>query len=276
LLLLLGVALLLAARCGSSGSSRSASTAGKPNGTIGGVSPLGAFASRELDRLAQQLPRATARLPAASTTTSIERAYLTALFDDAQSVWRREFEASHLAYKPARLVLFWSKVRSGCGTHDDSGPFYCPVDREIYLDLRFFTLLARQVGPSGAPQAYIVGHEFGHHIQRLLGIADRVEAANKADASGENARSLRVELESDCLAGVWGRSAYERSELTIKDLGDALKAAEVIGDDYLMEAAGKVVDSAQWTHGSSQQRQHWTRMGYKSGRPSSCDTFEGG
>jgi predicted metalloprotease len=143
----------------------------------------------------------------------------------------------------------------------------------VYLDLRFFTDLASNAGVGSAAQAYIVGHEFGHHVQDLVGIASSVADANRADPSGKNARSVKFELQADCLAGVWGHSAYPRSGLTLRDLDEALKAAEVIGDDYIQRAAGEVVDSSAWTHGSSQQRQHWVRTGYQSGRPSACDTF---
>jgi predicted metalloprotease len=188
-------------------------------------------------------------------------------------VWRREFAVSHLTYRPAQVVVFWSKVRSYCGQHEDSGPFYCHGDRTVYLDLRFFTDLASNAGVGSAAQAYIVGHEFGHHVQDLVGIASSVADANRADPSGKNARSVKFELQADCLAGVWGHSAYPRSGLTLRDLDEALKAAEVIGDDYIQRAAGEVVDSSAWTHGSSQQRQHWVRTGYQSGRPSACDTF---
>jgi uncharacterized protein len=176
---------------------------------------------------------------------------------------------------PVRIVVFSSKVHSYCGQHDDSGPFYCPGDRTVYLDLTFFTDLADNARVGSAAQAFIVGHEFGHHVQQLIGIAGSVADANRVDPGGKDARSVLVELQADCLAGVWGHSAYPRSELTTQDLDEALRAAEVIGDDYLQRASGDVVDSAQWTHGSSQQRQHWLRTGYQSGRPSACDTFAG-
>jgi len=219
------------------------------------------------------LPTASAKLPSPTRATAVERDFLIAIADDTQRVWRREFAVSHLTYRPVRIVVFWSKVRSHCGEHEDSGPFYCPGDRTVYLDLRFFTGLARDAGVGGAAQAYIVGHEFGHHVQQLVGIAGSIADANRDDPAGKNSRSVKAELQADCLAGVWGNSAYPRSELTIRDLDDALKAAEVIGDDYLQRAAGEVVDSALWTHGSSQQRQYWVRTGYQSGRPSACDTF---
>lgn len=273
-LLLVGLA-LLAAGCGSS-SGHSATSASRANAqtTSAAKASKGAL-GRDLERLRDQLPLATAKLPSPSRA-NVERDYLTAVAADAQRVWRREFKASHVTYRPARVVLFWSKVRSDCGKHEDSGPFYCPGDYTVYLDVRFFTDLLRDAGVSSAAQAYIVGHEFAHHVQQLLGIAAGVADANHADPAGKNARSVKSELQADCLAGVWGRSAYPRSELTIQDLYQALKTAQVIGDDYLQQAAGDVIDRAAWTHGSSLQREHWVKAGYQSGRPSACDTFASG
>jgi predicted metalloprotease len=230
----------------------------------------------QLARLHQDLPRTSAKLPSPARAAAVEREYLTAIADDTQRVWRREFALSHLTYHPARVIVFWSKVRSDCGEHEDSGPFYCPADRTVYLDLRFFTALPNSAGVGSAAQAYIVGHEFGHHVQQLIGISGSVADANQGDPNGKNARSVQVELQADCLAGVWGHSAFPRSELTIGELNQALKAADVIGDDYIQRAAGNVVDSTLWTHGSSQQRQYWLRTGYQTGRPSACDTFSSG
>jgi predicted metalloprotease len=268
---LLGLALFTSG-CGSGNSSGAAS---KPSATSGtaSTSPAPALVADQLWRLRDALPHTSAKLPSPTRSKAIERDYLIAIADDIQSVWRREFAVSHVTYRPARVVVFWSKVRSYCGQHEDSGPFYCHGDRTVYLDLRFFTDLAGSAGVGSAAQAYIVGHEFGHHIQELVGIASSVADANRRDPSGKNARSVKFELQADCLAGVWGRSAYPRSGLTLKDLDEALKAAEVIGDDYIQRAAGEVVDSSLWTHGSSQQRQYWVKTGYQSGRPSACDTF---
>jgi uncharacterized protein len=269
--LVLGLALLISA-CGSGSSPSVTSTSNAAAGTSGTTTTALGLAG-QLAVLREALPHTSAKLPSPSRSTSVERDFLVAVANDTQRVWRREFAVSHLTYRPARIVVFWSKVKSYCGEHEDSGPFYCPGDRTVYLDLRFFTDLADGAGLSSAAQAYIVGHEFGHHVQQLVGIAGSVADANRVDPSAKNARSVKVELQADCLAGVWGHSAYPRSELTIRDLNAALKAAEVIGDDYLQEAAGDVVDSALWTHGSSQQRQYWVRTGYQTGRPSACDTF---
>jgi predicted metalloprotease len=233
---------------------------------------LAAITGHNLSLLHDALPVSTARLPTPSTKQVVERAYLTELFDDAQAEWRRDFAMAHLSYSPAHLVVYWSKIESACGKTDDSGPFYCPGDRTVYLDLKFFTLLVHTFGVRGVAQAYIVGHEIGHHVQRLLGIARLVDAANHADPHGANARSVKVELEADCLAGVWGRAAYRRAHLTTGDLNDAIKTADVIGDDYQADAAG-YVDTSEWTHGSSRQRQYWLRTGFRSGKPVACDTF---
>lgn len=275
LVFVLGCA-LLAGACGSSGSSGSSPRASGGAAAAGAQPALRASVSADLARLHQQLPSSTTTIPARWTSPSVDRAYLTAIFDDVQAVWRREFQASHVTYRRARLVFFSGKVDSGCGRAEDSGPFYCPSDSTVYLDLRFFAGLLHEAGGSGAAQAFIVAHEVGHHVQRLLGIADGVEKANAANPRMENARSVEVELQADCLAGVWGHNAFTRSHLNAGDLKEALTAAKVIGDDYIQQAAGDVVDSSMWRHGSSQQRQHWLMTGYESGRPSSCDTFADG
>lgn len=263
--------------CGSSSSqtsSRQVRTTG-PAGTTAAGSQLEG-ASRELGRLKQALPLSTGHLPAPSTSRTVERAYLITLFDDAQRTWSHDFAAEHLSYRPAHVHVFWNKVESLCGKSAETGPFYCPGDRTVYLDLRFFALLVHTFGVRGVAQAYIVGHEVAHHVQNLVGIAQHVDEANHADPNGQNARSVRVELQADCLAGVWGRSAYGRAHVTNTELQDAVKTAEVIGDDYLAEANGDVVDESLWTHGSSQQRMYWLRAGFNSGRPDACDTFARG
>jgi uncharacterized protein len=266
-LLFVGLA-ILAGGCGSTAA---------PSGTSGSsTSAVHAVASEARDALRTlrgRLPHETAKLPAGSTVASIEHEYLLTIADDLQRIWRREFRASHLTYHPARVVVFSRKIKSGCGEAEDSGPFYCPADLTVYLDEQFFLDLLHGAGVAHAAQAYIVGHEFGHHVQQLVGIAHSVAQANEANPAGKNALSVKVELQADCLSGVWGRSAFPRTELTVSDLYQALKAAEVIGDDYLQHAAGDLVDSAQWTHGSSAQRKYWVRRGYETGQPESCDTF---
>jgi predicted metalloprotease len=267
LIALLGVcAALGAAGCGSSGSGSAPSTS--PTSTVG--------AQVQGDTI-QKLPKAPEPSGAAptqgSSSAADQEAYLRAVFQDAQALWRREFSAASQQYAPARLTLFSRAVHSGCGEQADVGPFYCPANHGIYLDLGFFRLLTQRFGIGGFAQAYIVGHEFGHHIQNLSGISQRVHAANQQDPAGENARSVRIELQADCLAGVWAHSVYTRGELSDHDIQQALKTAAVIGDDFGQRSAGHVVDSAMWTHGSSQQRQTWLKRGFEEGDPGACDTF---
>jgi predicted metalloprotease len=169
-----------------------------------------------------------------------------------------------------------SSVHSACGSHQDVGPFYCGADHGIYLDAGFFDLLARQAGLGGFAQAYVIGHEFGHHIQNLLGINRQVAAINQANPAGENALSVRVELQADCLAGVWAHSAYSREQLTASDIDEKLRTAALIGDDFQARAAGQPVDPGLFTHGSSAQRQQWLRTGFERGEPGACDTFSNG
>ncbi len=265
---------LLIAGCGSGTTSTSTSTSASASSAASpttGASTTSARAADQLAQLRDALPQTSAKLPSPTRATAVERGYLIAIAGDVQREWQREFAASHLTYHLARVVVFSGTARSDCG--EESGPFYCPADDTVYLDLRFFAELPDNAGVGNAAQAYIVGHEFGHHVQQLLGIAGSVAEANEANPSGKNAGTVQVELQADCLAGVWGRSAYPRSGLTSAELNAALKTADVIGDDYIQQAAGVAVDSSQWTHGSSQQRQYWLRTGYQSGRPSACDTF---
>jgi uncharacterized protein len=264
---------LVAAGCGSSTSTGARTTSRLPAQGSDAVTALRTKVAGELVRFPQLPVPARSQLPSPPGGARTERAYLTALFNDAQSVWRREFLAARVRYKPARLVIFSGVTRSKCGPHEDSGPFYCPVDRSIYFDLRFFSLLLTDSPVGVAAQGYIVGHEVAHNVQRMIGVADLVNAANDRDPGGKNGRSVQVELQADCLAGVWAHSAYPRSGLSRSELADAVKTAQAIGDDYLREAAGEEVDTTLFTHGSSRQRQQWLRVGFQTGRPKACDTF---
>jgi predicted metalloprotease len=195
------------------------------------------------------------------------------VFNDAERMWRDEFRAAHLSFSPARLVIFSRSVHSPCGFHEDSGPFYCPGDDGIYLDLSWLEALGRihAVGPFA--QAYIIGHEFGHHVQRLLTID--TGAAGQRFPSTKNALSVKGELQADCLAGVWAHTAYGRGPLREAALDDMLRKADAIGDDFAARNAGEVVDTGLFTHGSSAQRQLWLSTGFESGDPNMCDTFKG-
>lgn len=270
------------AGCGSSGHSaatqaNTSSTSTQTPTTTGTTATTPApeaDVSAKLDRIPKGGP-AGGTLPSqpSSPTAQSERTYLAAVFNDAQHFWERQFSHAGTPYAAAGLRLFTNVVHSGCGVQEETGPFYCPASRTVYLDLGFFEALARHAGVGPFGQAYIIGHELGHHVQHLTGINQRIAALDHQDPSGANARSVRVELQADCLAGVWGHSSQARGQLSDGDLTDALKTAALVGDDFQQHAAGHVVDSAMWTHGSSEQRQHWLLTGFRSGSPSSCDTF---
>jgi predicted metalloprotease len=198
-----------------------------------------------------------------------------ASFNDAQHVWSSRLAGGQ--YRPATLVLFWDEVRSGCGaTGAEAGPFYCPADERVYIDLGFYRELASRFGAPGEfAQAYVIAHELGHHLQNVLGIEPKVRAAQRRRPEEANALSVRMELQADCLAGAWGHTARQRGLLDPGDLEAGLTAAAAIGDDRLQRQAGGRVTPESFTHGSSEQRVRWFRRGFESGDPSACDTFGG-
>jgi predicted metalloprotease len=224
-----------------------------------------------------EVPGATDSTRAPTSTDGAGRdAFLTDVFDDAQAMWEREFEAAGLRYDPARITLFRDEVDTACGPQSASvGPFYCPADHGVYLDTRFFDALSRTVNVrlGDVAQAYVVAHEVAHHVQLLLGILHSVNAADQQDPAGENARSVRVELQADCFAGVWKHSRYQRGQLAAQDFEDALRAPAVVGDDFQQHLAKGTIRPEDWTHGSSRQRKHWLTTGFEQGKPSACDTF---
>jgi predicted metalloprotease len=201
--------------------------------------------------------------------------FIAAVFNDAQQQWNRVFTEAGLTYQPARLVLFTSAVNTACGAQSAKvGPFYCPADHGVYLDVSFFEQMERQFGVQGDfAQAYVVAHEVGHHIQVLTGVTAQVAHLSESRPEAANALSVRTELQADCYAGVWAHSAYQRGLLEPGDIEEALHAAAVVGDDFQQRAATGTVQPENWTHGSSAQRQQWLRTGFEDGRPDSCDTF---
>jgi uncharacterized protein len=197
--------------------------------------------------------------------------------NDVQDFWQRDFRQSGRVYQVTDLVLFESQTQSGCGPASAAtGPFYCPADRKVYLDAGFFRELADQFqAPGDFAEAYVIAHEFGHHVQTLLGTEERVRREQQAHPSEENDLSVRMELQADCYAGVWGHSSYQQGELSDGDLQEGLKAAASVGDDRIQRSAGQRVNPETWTHGSSAQRTKWFRIGFDSGDAGQCDTFSG-
>ena len=189
--------------------------------------------------------------------------------NDAQDMWTQIFQQSGKQYTRAPVVIFTSGTMSGCGTASSStGPFYCPADHKVYLDLSFFQELSRRFGaPGDFAAAYVIAHEIGHHVQSELGIEDQIRRKQQDDPSNANKYSVQLELQADCFAGVWGKSTYDRGLLDPGDVEEGLKAAAAVGDDRLGARSRE-----QWTHGSSALRTQWFRTGFDSGKPGDCDT----
>ena len=204
--------------------------------------------------------------------------FMSVVLADTEDVWGALFQGSGQAYQPPTLVLFSGAVESACGFAEAAmGPFYCPGDHKLYLDMRFFNDLAqRHDAPGDFAQAYVVAHEVGHHVQTLLGISDKVHAArSRAGEAAGNAMQVRMELQADCFAGVWAHHANQaRQILEPGDVEEALAAAAGVGDDRMQQQARGVVVPESFTHGSSEQRMRWFKTGMQSGEPGQCDTFK--
>jgi|ERR1700733_6805318 predicted metalloprotease len=202
--------------------------------------------------------------------------FVSFVLDDAQKEWREILPAqAGTPYRDAKLVLFRDAVNSGCGfAQSASGPFYCPADQKVYIDLGFYDELKNRFGASGDfAQAYVLAHEIGHHVQNLLGIDGKVRQAQRANPGAANDLSVKLELQADCLAGVWGHSTQQRNILEQGDVEKALNAAAAIGDDRIQRMSGSRVSPESFTHGSSQQRMQWFQAGFGSGNMSACNTF---
>jgi len=204
--------------------------------------------------------------------------FVSFVLDDVQNTWAQIFAQNGQQYRHAKLVLFRDAVQSGCGTaQTQMGPFYCPADEKVYIDLGFYKELKDRFGASGDfAEAYVIAHELGHHVQNLLGISGKVEREQRSNSDEANAFSVRLELQADCLAGVWGHSTQQRNILEAGDVDEALNAASAVGDDRIQKQATGRVNPETWTHGSAQQRSHWFKTGFDSGSIQSCDTFAAG
>jgi predicted metalloprotease len=220
----------------------------------------------------QQVPTGT---PAA---TDEEASFVSAVLGDTEDTWRRLFGSRNARYQDAVLVLFDGQVSSACGFASAAvGPFYCPADQKVYLDLSFFRELSDRFGaPGDFARAYVIAHEIGHHVQTLTGISEQVHRARARASEREgNALQVRMELQADCFAGVWGHHASRRDLLEEGDVEEGLRAAAAIGDDNLQRQAQGYVVPESFTHGSSEQRASWLRRGLESGDMNACDTFSG-
>ncbi len=225
-----------------------------------------------------QAPQGSAEeaVPGAPSTSNDLVDFLRFVTGDINDFWAARFnQAGGTGYRVTTVNVFTGVVQTGCGNAtSDVGPFYCPADQQVYLDVAFFRDLDQRFrAPGDFAQAYVVAHEIGHHVQNVTGIFAQVDRAKRADRGQANELSVRTELQADCLAGVWGHSTYERGLLESGDLEEGLAAAAAVGDDRIQSQATGQINPETWTHGSSEQRTKWFRRGFDSGDPASCDTF---
>lgn len=240
-----------------------------------GVNPLSLLSTMEGGGPVVQSPA-----PTQPAQTNAQRAAKDPAFDmarrvvgDTEDVWTALFKQMGSRYEPPKLVEFRGSTPSRCGTASAaSGPFYCPADQKVYLDLEFFDVLSRRFGaPGDFANGYVIAHEIGHHVQNQLGTMDKFEAAaQRGDARARNAMSVRLELQADCYAGVWGYYAAKRNLLEPGDVEEGLRAAAAVGDDNITKGR---VSPDSFTHGTAAQRTYWFRQGLASGDPRKCNTF---
>jgi uncharacterized protein len=219
---------------------------------------------------------AAASAPARGGAQSTEVQFVSFVLDDVQGTWQNLLPAqANRQYRHAKLVLFRDSIDSGCGLAESAtGPFYCPGDEKVYLDLGFFDELRSRFGvPGEFAQAYVIAHEIGHHVQKLLGIEGKVQRLRQNNPALANPLSVRLELQADCFAGVWSHSTEQRKIIDQSDIAAGLRAAAAVGDDRLQKMATGHVSPESFTHGSSRQRMQWFQSGLEAGQLSACDTF---
>jgi predicted metalloprotease len=225
----------------------------------------------------QQAPATEAAPPTSESPEERKRLeFLSDALDDTQDAWTKILQQEGVQYQRAKLVVFRDMEQSACGLGQAaSGPFYCPSDGRVYLDLSFMDELDRRFGaPGDFAQAYVLAHEIGHHVQNLIGTSTRVTEAMQRDQRNANEYSVRLELQADCYAGVWAHDAAQRNVLETGDVEEGLGAASAVGDDRLQKMSGRGVSPDAFTHGSSEQRMEWFQRGFQSGRMRDCDTFK--
>ena len=220
-------------------------------------------------------------LPTGTTRTAPDpdarlKDFVSFVVADVQAAWTDAFQQAGKTYEPTKLVLFEQATQTGCGlASSQTGPFYCPPDHKVYLDLGFFRELRdRFAAPGDFAQAYVIAHEFGHHVQNLLGTSEDVRREQEDHPDEANELSVRLELQADCLAGVWAHTAQQRKLLEAGDVDEGLKAAAAVGDDRIQKKATGRIDRESWTHGSSAQRTTWFRRGFDDGSTGVCNTFD--
>ncbi len=232
------------------------------------------FGGGGVDSGTQTVRQAPDRQRDASEGTEVQ--FVSFVLDDVQHNWDSILpQAENRPYRHAKMVLFRDATRSGCGLAREAiGPFYCPEDEKVYLDLGFFDELKNRFGAPGEfAQAYVIAHEIGHHVQKILGIEPKVRALQEQNPGAQNALSVRLELQADCFAGIWANSTQQRRITDASDVKSALNAAAAVGDDRLQKMATGRVSPESFTHGTSAQRDQWFERGLQSGRLSSCNTF---
>ena len=246
-------------------------------GAIFGINPLTILGALTGGEPAPQVQQGPAKQPPANDPMA---KFVKTVLADTEDVWTQLFKQGGANYIDPKLVLFRGAVRTGCGQGQAAmGPFYCPADQKVYIDLDFYETLKTRLGaPGDFAQAYVIAHEVGHHVQNLLGISDKMEQArSRASPAQANALSVKVELQADCFAGVWANHANEtRKILEQGDVEEAMNAAAKIGDDALQRTRGGAVIPESFTHGTSAQRQRWFSTGLKTGSVKACDTFGAG
>jgi len=202
--------------------------------------------------------------------------FVTFVLNDAQATWEKILPEQGTQYRHAKLVLFRNAIDSACGlARSATGPFYCPEDEKVYIDLGFYDELRQRFGAPGEfAEAYVLAHEIGHHVQKVLGIEGKVHEAMEENPQTQNQYSVRLELQADCFAGIWAHSTQQRNLLESGDVDSALRAAAAVGDDRLQKMSTGQVNPDSFTHGSSAQRAQWFQRGFRDGEIGSCNTFQ--